>query len=320
MYIEGVIICVGYSDFLAHTLPHNKQHFNRLVVVTDTKDEQTRALCEFHHVECIQTDVFYEDNEKFNKGKGINVGLKTLSLNDWVIHIDADIYLPPLTRHILERISLDPKNIYGIDRMMCPNYVEWQKFLLNPKTHEGWIYVHPTAFPIGVRIAEYMSEGWEPIGFFQMWHPKESGVFEYPPYHGAADRTDVLHAKKFPRNKRQLIPEIIGIHLDSENLNLKDMGKNWNGRQTLPFTYEYSLLATAENIKKDVENIVEEIDEKVEEKIDIYKEKDMCKKGYNLPWYLRAWYVIKDFIKKHHHLLFLVFLAILSILTILKMK
>ena len=98
------------------------------------------------------------------------------------------------------------------------------------------------------------------------------------------------------------------------------MGKNWNGRQTLPFTYEYSLLATAENIKKDVENIVEEIDEKVEEKIDIYKEKDMCKKGYNLPWYLRAWYVIKDFIKKHHHLLFLVFLAILSILTILKMK
>jgi hypothetical protein len=77
-----------------------------------------------------------------------------------------------------------------------------------------------------------MSEGYEPIGFFQMWNPKASGVYLYPELHGAADRTDVLFAKKWARKNRGLIPEIIGIHLDSENSTINEMGKNWNGRKT----------------------------------------------------------------------------------------
>lgn len=241
MYLEGVIICVGYGDFLAHTLPHNKQHFDRLVVVTDTKDEETKALCEYYNVTCIRTDAFYEHGDAFNKGKGINAGLAALSRANWVIHLDADIYLPEQTRNILERIELDRQTIYGIDRMMCPTYQAWQQFKDKPKPlHEGWIYVHPTAFPMGVRIAEYTKEGYEPIGFFQMWNPEGSGIHAYPELHGAADRTDVMHAKKFSRGKRQLLPEIIGIHLDSENLNLKEMGKNWTGRKTLPFRQDLS--------------------------------------------------------------------------------
>jgi hypothetical protein len=99
------------------------------------------------------------------------------------------------------------------------------------------VYIHPTIFPMGVRIAEFMSEGYEPIGFFQMWHPGTSSVTLYPETHGAADRTDVLHAKKWPRKYRALIPEVIAIHLDSEDLDLKKMGKNWNGRKTKMFGY-----------------------------------------------------------------------------------
>lgn len=238
MYIEAVIVCVNYSDFLAHTLPYNKNHFDRLVVVTDKADERTRRLCEFHHVECVQTDVFYSEGAPFNKAKGINVGLNRLSRRGWVLHLDADIYLPPLTRRILENIELDPAYLYGIDRMMCPTYESWVRFRENPKlTHEGWIYIHPTIFPLGVRIAEYMGRGYEPIGFFQLWNPSGSGVNWYPEEHGSADRTDVLFAKKWTRGKRGLIPEIIGVHLDSEDLDLKQMGKNWNGRKTAPFEY-----------------------------------------------------------------------------------
>ena len=244
MKIEAVTVCVNYSDFLAHTLPHNKNHFNKIVIVTDTKDIDTKKVCDFYNVMCVQTDVFYENGNKINKGKGINEGLKHLDMDGWVVHLDADIYLPPLTRSILENLELDNKTIYGIDRMMCPSYKDWLYFIDNPSLlHEGWIYVHPSAFPMGVRIAEYKGKGWEPIGFFQMWNPKGSGVFEYPKEHGAVDRSDVIFAKKFPRSKRQLLPEIISIHIDSEEA--VQMGKNWSGRQTTKFSLDSHLKNTA---------------------------------------------------------------------------
>lgn len=239
MTIDCVTVCVNYSDFLAHTLPYNRIHFDRMVVVTDTKDKDTKNLCDFYHVECIQTDVFYENGDNFNKAKGINEGIKALNPRAWVLHLDADIYLPPLTRGILERAQLDPSFIYGIDRMMCGDFESWMQFICKPQlTHEGWIYVHPTVFPMGVRIAEYMGGGYEPIGFFQLWNPLQSSVYFYPEQHGAADRTDVLFAKQFPRAKRSLIPEVIAIHLESENLDLVQMGKNWNGRKTKVFGFD----------------------------------------------------------------------------------
>ena len=85
LHVEGVIVCVNYSDMLAHTLAAAKAQFNRLVVVTDTKDDATKNLCEYHHVECVRTDVFYENGDKFNKGKAINAGLARLSRKGWVV-------------------------------------------------------------------------------------------------------------------------------------------------------------------------------------------------------------------------------------------
>lgn len=132
MYLQAVTVCVNYSDFLAQTLPHNKQHFNHMIVVTTPEDKETQRVCEFYNVECVKTDEFTQNGDPFNKAKGINVALNSLSRHDWVLHIDADIYLPPLTRGILERISLEKDKVYGIDRMMCPNFEEWTEFLSNP--------------------------------------------------------------------------------------------------------------------------------------------------------------------------------------------
>jgi hypothetical protein len=239
MYLEGIIVCVNYSDFLAHTLPHNRTHFDNLLVVTDTKDDKTKWLCEFYNIRCLQTDIFYENGEKFNKGAAINEGLKHLSRKGWVLHIDSDIYLPPKTRSILNNLKLDETKIYGADRLMCPDYNSWIKFLDNPpKIQEGWVYIHLTSFPVGVRLAEYanINAGWEPLGYFQLWHPNTSGVHGYPDKHGFADRTDVLQAKKWSREKRELLPEIIVIHIDSEGLEVGEMGKNWRGRKTKIFS------------------------------------------------------------------------------------
>ena len=246
MYLEGIIVCVNYSDFLTHTLPYNKNLFNNLVVVTDTADTKTKEICDFNHVKCIQTDIFYDADNKFNKGAAINYGLQYLTNSDWVIHLDADIYLPPLTRTILENVPLQNHKIYGVDRLMCSSYDDWADFTNNPrKIQHDWIYVNLDAFPIGVRLAEFMNKngGYEPIGYFQMWNPSGSGVYGYPTQHDYCDRTDVLHCKRFPREHRELLPEVVVVHLDSELL--PEMGKNWRGRKTklfLPETKTYDQL------------------------------------------------------------------------------
>lgn len=141
---------------LAHTLPSIRNQFDKLVVVTDTKDIETKKLCEFYNVQCVQTDVFYESNDIFNKGKGINECLKNLDLDEWVVHLDSDIYLPPQTRSILEKLPLDETKICGADRLMCPSYDAWQEFVNSPSPiQDSWIFVHLTKFPVGVRVCEY---------------------------------------------------------------------------------------------------------------------------------------------------------------------
>ena len=231
--LEAVIVCVNYSDFLAFTLPSTRTVFDQLVVVTDTSDTKTKDLCDYYNVRCVQTDVFYEDDDTFNKGKGINEGLKALDKDGWVVHLDADIYLPPRTRDIINNIPLDPRKIYGADRLMCPDFDSWVRYLANPgPMQDSWVYIHLSCFPVGVRIAEYYNTncGYEPIGYFQMWNPAQTGIESYPTEHGFADRTDVIFCKYWPRPLRELLPELVLIHLESSS----EMGCNWGGRKS-PF-------------------------------------------------------------------------------------
>jgi hypothetical protein len=242
MYLEAVVVCVNYSDFLAHTLPGNRTMFNNMVVVTSLTDQDTVKVCNKYNVRCIQTDAFYQDGAVFNKGAGINVGLEALNCTGWVLHLDADIHLPPLTRQILEKIQLEPEKVYGADRLMCPDYKSWIKYLESWRSvHEDWTFTHLDIFRAGSRIVQYgeylddgVPDGWVPIGFFQLWNPLLSGVLNYPGDHGCADRSDVLHAKQFSRLNRCLLPELVVVHLESEDC---QMGTNWNGRKTKRFGY-----------------------------------------------------------------------------------
>ena len=245
MILEAVIVCVNYADFLSHTLPLNKQHFDRIVVVTSPQDKETQKLCEYHHVQCVQTSVFYEDGAAFNKAKGINVGLSKLTKKGWVLHLDGDMVLPPQFRSTLQPIDLDPTYVYGVDRLMCTSYEDWYAHTMKPHlTQEASIYVHPycKTMPIGTRIAKYgTKEGFVPIGFFQLWNPGASGIDHYPEEHGDAGRSDMLFTMQWPRNKRGFIPEIVTIHLESEKL--VKMGANWRGRKTAPFGPKQPALA-----------------------------------------------------------------------------
>jgi hypothetical protein len=238
MYLEGICVCVGYSDILAATLANNLPHLDHLVIVTDHADWRTHELCAFYNagykITLVKTEAFYENGDAFNKGRAINEGMKHLRMGDWVVHFDADIWFSPHLRMVLENRHLDHGTVYGIDRLMCHSYNAWANFLAAPKPiNEHYYQVHADAFPMGTRVAHYnQPNGYFPIGYFQLWHPQSSGVKHYPAECPGADRTDLLFAELFPRGQRHLIPETFVIHLDSEK---SEKGANWNGRQTVPF-------------------------------------------------------------------------------------
>lgn len=234
-HCEAVVICDKYHDFLAKTLPHNKFQFDRIVVVTSAEDKQTQRICEHYHVECIKTDALNTRWGKLCKGAGINIGLQALNLQNWVVHMDADILLPPQAKLLLEQADLDPRFIYGIDRFNVRGYQNYAEFLDMPKLqHECNTYVHLNAFPLGTRIMHAHEQGYMPLGFFQMWNPKTSGVTSYPEGHTTAGREDTLFSGQWKRRERVLIPEIVGYHLESDDAS---MAANWNGRTTAPFEY-----------------------------------------------------------------------------------
>jgi|694.fasta_scaffold00478_8 hypothetical protein len=234
MYIEAVIVCVNYSDFLSHTLPTNKHLFNKVVVVTDTKDNNTKKVCDLHNVLCIQTDTIYTSDSKIpNKGVAINAGLEALDKKGWVVQLDADIYLPTLTRTILESYPLNVNYLYSIDRLMCNSYEDWYNYMHHNKkpVHEGWIYLHTDIFSIGTRMVQYHGDGYWPIGYFQMWNPNHTLINRYPQAEGY-DRSDVQFLKLWKRAERHLIPDLLCIHLASDS---HTMGQNWKGRSTPMF-------------------------------------------------------------------------------------
>lgn len=231
--LECVVVCDQYADFLAQTLPHNKILFDKVVIVTSHEDKATQRICEFYHVECVRTDDLQSRKGEFWKAKGINAGLAKLSQSDWVIHLDADIWLPPQARILLERAQLDKSMLYGADRFIVKGPKAWHEFLERPRLqHECDSWIHMDGFPLGTRVMQALGAGYIPIGFFQLWHPKTSGINSYPENHSDAGRTDVLFAEQWPRSKRSLLPEIIGYHLESDD---SAFGVNWAGRKSAPF-------------------------------------------------------------------------------------
>lgn len=230
--IEGVLVCRGYSDFLEHTLPENLQHLDRLVVVTDHEDDATKRLCNKYGVDFLETDVFYDRGDSLNKGRAISLGISHLRHEDWLLHLDADIVLPHRFRSMVEQAKLDPKNIYGADRLNVFGCDHWlaNKHRLVPQYQYRYMVSPHAEFELGSRLihAEY---GYCPIGYFQLWHTS-TGRHKYPVHQGSAEHTDVLFAVQWPRPNRVLLPEFFVFHLESEKA---AMGTNWSGRKTKPF-------------------------------------------------------------------------------------
>lgn len=233
-FLEAVIVCVKYGDFLRETLHRNLNHFDDVVVVTCPSDRETLDLCAQWSVRTVATEVHHDRRgDVFNKGRAINMGLAHLRRLGWVLHLDADIVLPDRFRYMLSRRPLDSDAIYGMDRVRVQGWEAWQKvqqhYAFARPYREHFSLQTPANLPLGARPV-HGSFGYCPIGFAQLWHSKWRDR-RYPENQGTAEHTDVLHALQWPWEKRLLLPEVICYHLET----ISDGGNNWNGRSTPRF-------------------------------------------------------------------------------------
>jgi hypothetical protein len=233
--IDAVVVSSGYSDFLAWSLPTARSVFDRLVVVTSSTDEPTKRVCRHYHVECVETDAFYDGGAAFNKGAAIDVGLNHLDFPEWCVHLDADVVLPPRAGELLRTVELHEQMVYGVDRLMVPSYDAWVSFLSSPTPQHYPGSAWPVPFPVGYRCV--YADGYVPIGFFQMFHRESAylGRPLYPTQFPTAADSDVVFARQWPRGKRALIPELFLYHLGSETEKPNKIGANWQGRRTRRF-------------------------------------------------------------------------------------
>jgi hypothetical protein len=247
--VEAVVVSVGYSDFLGETLRENLVHLDNVVVVTSPDDGDTQKVCRQHSVHCVQSEDYLingstdiqprKSGTTFNKGRLIRRGFDQIGGRDWVLHLDADIVLPRHFRRLLDLAHLDPRVIYGADRQDLTGWDAWRKLKSGgPWTnhaHENGHWFHPHLSMSSRWVSSI--HGFAPIGYFQLFHGSaliQNGyhVRNYPVHHGDAARSDVQFALQWDRQFRQLIPEVIVLHLSSEPA---PMGANWNGRTTKRF-------------------------------------------------------------------------------------
>ena len=73
----AVMVSVDYADLLSITLPRNRHHFERVMVVTtpNVSDLATREVARANNAELFCTNSFYDDGAHFNKWKALEQAL-----------------------------------------------------------------------------------------------------------------------------------------------------------------------------------------------------------------------------------------------------
>jgi hypothetical protein len=227
--LDIVITCVNYSDFLCVSLNENIKQISpdHITVITDSNDMMTQKICDLYGVNCVITDKFYENGAVFNKGNGINEGIKSIKDPEWILLTDADIILPSNFIDILSNRGVNQNVLYSASRFLCYTYDKFQQFT------RGEI----TLFDMDE------ARSCQPIGYFQLFfyfHPALTGnEYVYPIHSKDASWSDMLFADYF-KNQKECIDDIKLIHLGKDR-------ENWTGRKSNRFLKDKEIVDLLEN-------------------------------------------------------------------------
>ena len=131
-HLEAIVVCVGYDDYLDETLSRNCAQLDSITVVTDNKDPATVRVARKYGANVFISPRIHERGAPFAKGKAINDVIDYLRAeghNDWILHLDADVILPPNFRESLSRYVLNPGCLYYTRRWGLPTYAGITEFL-----------------------------------------------------------------------------------------------------------------------------------------------------------------------------------------------
>lgn len=206
----AVTVSVDYGDILSVTLPMNQVMFDRIIVVTTKRDEETIDVCKEHGVECLVTNVFYENGAAFNKGAAIERAFEFAGRQGWFCHVDADVILPDSAAVAVD--SLIPGNLYTPERYIA---TDMRIALRDDFEHVSW------DDNFSLRVGE------EFAGYCQYFHSSDPAIRDlpwYPTNWKHAGGSDSEFWKKWPKSNR-LRPPFRVLHLGED-------GVNWAGRVT----------------------------------------------------------------------------------------
>lgn len=261
--LDVVIVSVNYNDFLSLTLEKNTKIFDNITVVTSSDDEICKRLCDKFGVKCLQTDVMYENGDKFNKGKAINFGIKSLENPEFVLLLDADC----IVENKILTSQLETDVIYTAGRIIIESYDRYCNWIKDKTTK--------------TRV-----ESNRGLGFFHLFNMESKKINKNCPYSenfSNADGSDLLFRNLFDRKE----------DINNKIIHLGVAYKNWKGRKSpdfFPIENVYDLLGL---------NIVrgEQI-QSVKEKFDInsYFDKIYC---INLDRRKDKWYRVKKEFQKN---------------------
>lgn len=231
--IEAVTCCVGFDDMLDITLGMNHPQVDTFIVVTSHEDRKTQMVAQKHGAICVQTDLFKKNGRNFNKGAAINVGFDRFQYYGWRLHLDSDIILPDnFHRMIFNHQHLDPDHIYGADRIDVVGLDALNKLRNNintlPQHQHGFLLQACAEGHLSARYVDPL-RGYNPIGFFQMWHA--SSHKRYPYSLGNAAHDDIMFASQWALRHRTHLPSVICYHLCSTK---PVLGENWDGKRGQP--------------------------------------------------------------------------------------
>jgi GR25 family glycosyltransferase involved in LPS biosynthesis len=198
--LDVLIVSVNYNDYLLVSLVNNIKVFENITVVTTNEDIKCQEICKNLGVNCVISERVYDDGAKFNKGKAINDGIKSLHNPDLILLLDSDI----VVKEKIDLKSLSDDVLYTSNRIIYKDY---------------------NSFISECNEIEEIDKGW---GFFQLFcfnNPVLNKEYPFPESSETADGSDLVFRDYFEKRRS----------INKKVIHLGDTKKNWKGRVTEKF-------------------------------------------------------------------------------------